>query len=71
MIIPKKCIKSFPNSKPWITKDLQKTIYPKRDAYLKKDGEEVKRILTELKCQIRNAKIEYKDEIELQFKGGG
>ena len=71
MIIPKKLVKSFPNSKPWITKELKKkTVSQKRDAYLKKDSEEGKRIQTELKRHIRDAKAEYKDNIELQFKGG-
>jgi len=35
---------------------------------LKKDSEEGKRIQTELKCQICNTKIEYKNNTELQFK---
>ena len=70
MIIPKKLVKSFPNSKPKITKQQKKTVSQKRDAYLKKDSEEGKRIQTELKRQIREEKAEYKDTIELQFKGG-
>ena len=42
LVIPKKLVKSFPNSKPWITKELKKTVSQKRDAYLKKDSEEGK-----------------------------
>ena len=42
MIIPKKLVKSFPNSKPWITKELKKTVSQKRDAYIKKDSEKGK-----------------------------
>ena len=64
MIISTKLVKSFPNSKPWITKELKKTVSQKRDAYLKKNSEEGKRIQTELKRQIRDAKAEYKDKIE-------
>ena len=47
----------------------KKTVSQKRDAYLKKNSEEGKRIQTELKRHIRDAKAEYKDNIELQFKG--
>ena len=43
MIIPKKLVKSFPNSKPWIAKELKETASQERDAYLKKDREEVTR----------------------------
>ena len=69
MIIPTNLVKSFPNSKPWITQLLKKTVSQKRDAYLKKNCEEGKLIQTELKIQIRNAKAEYKDTIIFQFKG--
>ena len=62
-IIPKKPIRQFPNSKPWITKELRKTINQKRDAYLKKDSEKGKKIQTELRRQIRTAKVEYKGKI--------
>ena len=40
MIIPKKPIKESPNSKPWITRKLRKTINQTRYVYLKKDSEE-------------------------------
>ena len=70
LVIPKKLVKSFPNRKPWITKELKKTVSQKRDAYLKKDSEEGKIIQTELKRQIRDAKAEYKETFLFQFKGG-
>ena len=35
MIIPKKLVKSFPNSKPWITKELKKTVSQKERCVLK------------------------------------
>ncbi|KAK7485557.1 hypothetical protein BaRGS_00023245, partial [Batillaria attramentaria] len=68
--IPTKKVKVFPNSKPWVTKELKETICRKREAYLNNDIGAGRQIQKELGQQIRKAKSEYKDKIELLFRGG-
>ena len=66
MIIPQKDVKIFPN-KPWISKSLKHTINEKKIAC--QSGSRVER-KKKLREEIRKAKSEYKDKVELPFQSG-
>ena len=65
MIIPQKDVKIFPNNKPWISKSLKHTINEKKIAFQSGNRVERKRVQKKLREEIRKAKSEYKDNVEL------
>ena len=68
--IPKKTIKRYPNSKPWVSKAMKDLTLKKRDAYLNSKDSEGKDIQKEIKQQITRDRADYKDKTEAKFREG-
>ena len=66
-VVPTKCVKIFPNNKPWITSDIKAIINRKKEAFGKNDKEEFKKLQKELNRTIRKGKRDYKIKIENHF----
>ncbi|GFR65895.1 hypothetical protein ElyMa_000214000 [Elysia marginata] len=67
-IVPKKTIKSFPNNKPWITKDRKHILNKKKEAFRNNKTDDLKRIQKEVKHAIRKGKKDYNTKIEGFFR---
>lgn len=70
MVIPTKTTVSFPNNKPWVTKELKSVINKKKRTFYTGDIWEIKAVSKEVKNEIRKAKIKYKRKVEEQYSGG-
>ena len=70
--IPTRTITSFPNSKMWFNKDIQKKIIIKDKAYKKRfsDPTSYKLAKSALKLSIRTHKLNFKDKLESIFNSG-
>lgn len=66
--IPVKEIKSYPNNKPWVTKELKSLLNKKKQALAVKDKEKLKVIQSELKKAIFKCKLDYKNKMEDLFR---
>ena len=69
-IIPVKKSKVFPNNKPWVSKHLKKVLNEKKRVYFLGDLAERKEVQRAVKSEIRKARENYKQKIELKFKTG-
>ena len=67
MIVPKKTITQYPNNKAWITPALRKLIVEKHQAFMRR-ADNYKDLQEEVDKAIKDAKIEYKNQIEQKFK---
>ena len=67
-IVPSKCIKSFPNNKPWISKDIREQIHNKNNLKTSNDRSALKECQRELDNAIRVSKNSYKSKLEGYFK---
>ena len=54
----------YPNSKPWVNKEVKSLLSDKQSAFKKQDRSEVKKIDKSIKKAIRSAKLIYKNKLE-------
>ena len=61
-ILPKKCVKIYPNEKPWVTKEVKKLLKAKQHAFRTGDRISLKIAQAELKACVRKktTKIRYR-----------
>jgi hypothetical protein len=69
-IVKTKTILTFPNNKPWVTKDLKMHLNRKKHAFIKGDMSEYKEKAKDFNRQARIAKLKYKNKVEQKFKTG-
>ena len=67
-LIPTKTVTLYPNSKPWITKDLKEKITTKHRYRMSGNAEDLKTLQKQLNKDIENCKMEYKRKIEGYLK---
>lgn len=63
-VIPKKTVKIFPNSKPWVSKQLKNLLNKKRKAFQEGNLAELNLLKREIKNEIKKAKMNYKEKLE-------
>ena len=64
-VVPTKKVRCFPNSKPWINRDIKVLLNRKRRAFMAGDNKDTQReIQRELRRELRRAKDCYKNRIE-------
>ena len=61
--ITKKEVKSFPNNKPWVTKDLKSLLNKKKEPLEDKDKDKTRKINSVLKRAIYKCKLDYKNKM--------
>ena len=66
-VIPVKTVKTFPNNKPWVTKEVKSVLKRKNAALSNRDGS-LKVVQKELNTVITAAKHTYKEKVERLFK---
>ena len=66
--IPMKEIKSYPNNKPWVTKELKGLLNKKKEALAQRDKLKLRGIQSELKGAIYKCKLDYKNKVEDLFR---
>ena len=69
-MIASKLITIFPNTKPWVTKDLKGVLNKKKRVFFQGTTDEKKQVNREVRGAIRKAKEKYGKKIELKFSGG-
>ena len=67
-LLLKKCVKIYPNEKPWVTKEVKKLLKAKQYAFQTGDNIALKIAQAELKANLRKSKEAYKNKIQAQFK---
>ena len=68
MHIGSKKIKLFPNSKPWVRKELKFLLKEKQNAFAQKDDKKLKELNQRIRREITQAKHEYKKKLENNFR---
>ncbi len=68
--IPEKVVKIYPNSKPWVTKDIRKLLKQKQRALLNNEVEEKRKLQKEIKKHILHSKHQFGDKIKRNFSCG-
>ena len=68
--IKTKTIKSFPNNKPWVTKEIKEVINEKKRAFAEGNKDKIKAVQKKLSKMIREGKDKYKQKLERSFKDG-
>ena len=63
-VIPVKTVHCFPNNKLWITSNVKDLLNQKKKAFLSRDRELLRQTQGGLKCQLREAKEEYRRKVE-------
>ena len=69
-VTSEKVVKIFPNSKPWITKEIKDLLKEKQQAFIDKDVNLQKSLDKKIKKCINSAKYKYKLKLENHFKSG-
>ncbi|KAI4887226.1 hypothetical protein NFI96_028269, partial [Prochilodus magdalenae] len=67
-VVPSKTICCFANNKPWVTSNLKHLLNQKKRAFKTGDKEELKRVQTELRIKIKEAKEEYRTKLETKLE---
>uniref|UniRef100_A0A3B3C2V1 Reverse transcriptase domain-containing protein n=1 Tax=Oryzias melastigma TaxID=30732 RepID=A0A3B3C2V1_ORYME len=67
-VVPTRTVHCYPNNKPWITRRVKVILNKKKRAFNKKDQEEIKRVQTELRSCLKDAKNTYKDRVEKKLE---
>jgi len=65
-----KSVVTYPNNKPWVTKELKSVINKKKQTYYTGDHLEKKVVSREVRNEIRKAKMKYREKIEMQYSSG-
>ncbi|TWW81812.1 hypothetical protein D4764_01G0016270 [Takifugu flavidus] len=66
--VPTRTVRSFSNSKPWITPDIKALLKEKKRAFVSGDKEELKTVQRELRRMIRQEKDNYRRKMENQLQ---
>ncbi|KAI3354787.1 hypothetical protein L3Q82_004534 [Scortum barcoo] len=66
--VPTRTVRSFSNSKPWITPDIKALLKEKRRAFVSGNKEELKSVQRELRRMIRKGKNSYRRKMEHQLQ---
>ncbi|KAI3351114.1 hypothetical protein L3Q82_005679 [Scortum barcoo] len=66
--VPTRTVRSFSNSKPWITPDIKALLKEKRRAFVSGNKEELKSVQRELRRMIRKGKDCYRRKMEHQLQ---
>ncbi|KAI3369406.1 hypothetical protein L3Q82_007480 [Scortum barcoo] len=66
--VPTRTVRSFSNSKPWITPDIKALLKEKRRAFVSGNKEELKPVQRELRRMIRKGKDCYRRKMEHQLQ---
>ncbi|TWW59246.1 hypothetical protein D4764_06G0007760, partial [Takifugu flavidus] len=66
--VPTRTVRSFSNSKPWITRDMKALLKEKKRAFVSGDKEELKTVQRELRRKIRQEKNNYRRKMENQLQ---
>ncbi|XP_056880280.1 uncharacterized protein LOC130520605 isoform X2 [Takifugu flavidus] len=66
--VPTRTVRSFSNSKPWITPDIKALLKEKKRAFVSGDKEELKTVQRELRRKIRQEKDNYRRKMENQLQ---
>ena len=64
-IVPTRTVHSYPNNKPWVTRDIKVIINEKKRAFRAGNREGVRIIPGERKVRIREAKEKYRNKMKL------
>ena len=64
LVVPEKTVTVYPNTKPWVTKDIRSVLREKEEAFGAKDKQRLDEVNKKLERQIENAKQEYKEKVE-------
>ncbi|KAL8579300.1 hypothetical protein ACOMHN_010884 [Nucella lapillus] len=64
MIVPSKQVRSFPNNKPWVTKEVGDILRQRQQAFQEGNKEEVKRLQKEVKKTVLANKQRFKEKVE-------
>ena len=67
-IIPVRVVKSYPNQKPWISKELIDVLKQKKSAFNANDKSGVKNLQKNIEKQIVQLKVQYKMKMERNFQ---
>lgn len=70
LVVPEKCVKIFPNNKPWVTKELKALTHQKHVALKQGDKAAARVVQKELNRQIDVCKNNYKSKVEGYFSAG-
>ncbi len=65
-IMRTKMLQILLNNKLWISSDLKQCINEKKNAFIIRNAELVRKKRRELRCKMRKARTEYKDKVEEQ-----
>ena len=68
--VPQKSIRSYPNNKPWVTKELRGKVKAKHQLLRSQDKEALAAVEIDLKLSIAKCKEEYRQRIESHFHTG-
>ena len=68
-VVPKVCVRTFPNQKPWINCEVRGKLKARTIAHRAGDLEEYRKSRYDLRRAINNAKRQYKEKVESDFKG--
>ena len=68
IVITTKQVKVYPNTKPWVTRDLKKCLQEKHGAFLAGDRTKVRHLTKQFQSEVTKAKLEYKNKVERKFK---
>ena len=68
LFIVRKRVLSYPNTKPWVNKEIRSFLKDKQEAFKDKERENFTTINCEIKKKIAISKINYKSKIEAMFK---
>ena len=69
-VVPTKEVRIYPNNKPWLSKELKHFLNEKKLAFIQGDMQKVREMEKDFRRQKKIAKAEYKDKVEVRFKGG-
>ena len=64
MLIPTKQVRSYPNNKPWVTKEVGDILQQRRLAFQSGDKEEVKRLRKDMRRTVLTSKRRFRDKVE-------
>ncbi len=69
MLIPQKTLRTFANTKLWITKSIKSLMIERNKAFHAGDLERKHDLQKQIKCEIRRAKNKYKEKVEGDLRG--
>lgn len=65
---PTKRVRCFPSNKPWVTSELKTLLNEKKRLFTLGNKEEFRMVKNQPRCEIRKAKVRYKEKVEERFR---